>query len=468
MKIKSLCSCVVMLLLFYGCKKDKVAAVYPEGSNEQINTWILDSLRKYYYWSDALPKTAVLAQAPPSFFNSIRNAADRFSWLYLPNDASTFAISSRALYGFDYAVFEEPASRQVLCVIKSVLKGSPAERYGLKRGDYIRKINGLEFSKDRIESLEKDLIKGRSTQLTIAKFQDGAFYEDRELNMMAGLTPFAQPAIAQTLESGGKHIGYIYIDDFAAGTVNGLLPIFTQFKNTGLQDLIIDLRYNSGGEVSEAAALCAMIPTGITAQSPFIIYKGNKNGGIRNESISTAATYAQLIDFKGLLQRNLGLSRVFVLTTLGTASAAELVANNLKPYLQVKVIGEQTLGKDEASFLIDDQRKPKKVEWEMYPIIYKLFNASGQGGYQQGIPPDIRVNELNQLPLLPFGDVNDPLLKAALNQIGVLKSSASASVSNASKIALSGTAMVKEQGNVRVLSDSQQQKAANSIVFTHR
>ncbi|WGQ09291.1 S41 family peptidase [Pedobacter gandavensis] len=466
MKFKSLFSCLVMLLLLMSCKKDKSTPIYPEGSNEQINTWILDSLRKYYYWSDALPKTAALEQAPPAFFNSIRNSADRFSWLYLPSDASTFAISTRALYGYDYTIFEEPASKKVLCVIKSVLKGSPAERSGLKRGDYIRKLNGQEFSKDRIQILEKELISGRSCRLTLAKFQDGVFSEDRELNIIAGLTPYAQPAISQILESGGQHIGYIYLDDFSAGTLNGILPIFSQFKNIGLTDLIIDLRYNSGGEVSEAAGLCAMIPAGITAESPFITYKGNKNGGSRNESIGTAAADVPIIDFKAVLQLNLGLSRVFILTTAGTASAAELVVNNLKPYLQVKVVGAQTLGKDEASFLIEDQRSPKKVAWEMYPIIYKLFNANGQGGYQNGIPPDVAVNELNQLPLLPFGDVNDPLLKAALDQIGFLKPAALAG--RGSKTSLLQQENGSGPGNAMVFSDTHQQKAENSIVFTHR
>lgn len=467
MKIKSLYVCAVMVLLCWGCKKDKNTPDYPEGSNEQINTWILDSLRKYYYWSDALPKKAVLGQAPLSFFNSIRNAEDRFSWLYLPSDASTFAISSRALYGFDYAIIEEPRTHQVYAVIKSVLKGSPAERYGLKRGDCIRKINGIAWTKDRLTAMEKELLSGRAAQLTLAKYRDGVFYEDRELNILAGLTPYAQPAISQILENGGKKIGYLYLDDFSAGTVNALLPIFSQFKSAGVSELLLDLRYNSGGEVSEAAALCAMIPTGITAQSPFITYKGNKNGGSRNESIGAAATYGHLIDFNALQQRNLGLSRVFILATAATASAAELMINNLKPYIQLKVIGERTLGKDEASFLIDDQRKPKKVVWEMYPIIYKLFNANGQGGYHHGIPPDLQVDEFAELPLLPFGDLNDPLLKTALNQIGLEKSTANTSLSPPTIMTIAGKSL-NSISKTLILSDTHQDKAAGSLVFTHR
>lgn len=468
MKIKFLCTCVVMILLLWGCKKDKTTPDYPEGSNEQINTWILDSLRKYYYWSDAIPKKANPGQSPSIFFNSVRNVEDRFSWLYLPGDANTFVLTSRSLYGFDYAVIEEPANHQVFGLIKSVLKGSPAERYGLKRGDCIRKINGVEFSKDRVAVMEKDLLSGRTSQLTLAKFQDGLFYEERELNILAGLTPYAQPAVYQILESGSLKVAYVYIDDFSAGTVNALLPIFSQFKNKGVSELVLDLRYNSGGEVSEAAALCAMIPVGITGQSPFITYKGNKNGGTRNETIGTAATYGHLIDFKALQQCNLGLSRVFVLATGATASAAELVINNLKPYIPLKVIGERTLGKDEASFLINDQRSPKKVAWEMYPIIYKLFNASGQGGYSKGISPDITINEFSQLPLLPAGDANDPLLKTALNQIGFGKSVSTAMSSGYSKTAILSKSVPDNPPKVLMLSDTHQDKASGSLVFTHR
>lgn len=453
MKVKNLFTCVFVLLLCWGCKKDKTKPDYPEGSNEQINTWILDSLQRYYYWSDALPKNVSIGQAPGSFFNAVRNAEDRFSWLYLPNDASTFALSSRALYGFDYAVIEDGLSQQIFAVIKSVLKGSPAERVGLKRGDYIRKINGIELTKDRLETMEKDLLNNRTAGLGLVTFQDGVFSEEREINVLAGLSPYAQPAISQILENGGRKIAYIYIDDFSAGTVNGMLPTFLKFKSEGVSELILDLRYNSGGEVSEAAALCAMIAPGITESTPFIIYKGNKNGGLRNESIGRAAGYNHLIDFKALLQRNLALSRVFVLATAATASAAELMINNLKPYVAVKVIGERTMGKDEASFLIDDQRNPKKVAWEMYPIIYKLFNARGEGAYHQGIPPDLNVNEFSQLPLLPLGNTNDPLIKTALNQLGFVAISRTEKLSMPSRM---------------LLSDTQLNKAATSIVVTHR
>lgn len=446
-----------LTVLIGACKKDHIKKEYPQGSNEQINTWILDSLSRYYYWTEELPKKPVLSQSPTAFFVSVKSASDRFSQLYLPNEAGV--SSSRSLYGFDYAVIQEPVTQRVFGLVKCVLKGSPAERYGLKRGAYISKINGKAFSSSNVAALDQELLTGRTTKLILADLKDGVYVDQPELNMIAGLT-FEQPVLHQVIERGGLKIGYLYIDGFSAGMANTLIPVFSDFKSAGVSELVIDLRYNSGGEVSEAAGLCAMVAPGLTYGTDFIIYKGNKNGGQRKESIGEAATFDKRLDFNTLLQSNISMKRVFVLTTGATASASEVLINNLKPYMQVKIIGEKTMGKDEASFLIRDQRVPRQVDWEMYPIIYKLFNAQGQGGYGGGISPDLQLSEFTVLPLVPFGNTNDALLSKALDQL------------SAKKIISSARSAIGEMrlsfDNTLVLSDSHLEKANKSIVLTHR
>lgn len=446
-----------LTVLIGACKKDHIKKEYPQGSNEQINTWILDSLSRYYYWTEELPKKTVLSQSPTAFFVSVKSASDRFSQLYLPNEAGV--SSSRSLYGFDYAVIQEPVTQRVLGLVKSVLKGSPAERYGLKRGTYISKINGKAFSSSNVAALDQELLTGRTTKLILAELKDGVYVDQPELNMIAGLT-FDQPPVHQILDLGGLKIGYVYIDGFSGGLSRNLVPVFAAFKNAGVSELVVDLRYNSGGDVSEAAGLCTMIASGINYNTDFIIYKGNKNGGQRTESIGAAATFDKRVDFNSLLQSNLSMKRIFVLATGATASASEVLINNLKPYMQVKVIGEKTMGKDEASFLIRDERIPKQVNWEMYPIIYKLFNAKGQGGYDKGILPDTKISEFSILPLVPFGNVNDALLNKALAQISSQgKISPKLSSLNEPKSAVQ---------NSVVLSDSHLNTASQSIVLTHR
>ena len=78
------------LLVFFvitetSCRKDNPdKPVYPTGSDENINTWILDSLKRYYYWNEALPSKPNISVKPQAFFSTVRNSADRFSYFFLP------------------------------------------------------------------------------------------------------------------------------------------------------------------------------------------------------------------------------------------------------------------------------------------------------------------------------------------------------------------------------------------------
>ena len=72
---KNLYAILLCAALLFACKKDKSKPDYPVGSNENINSWILDSLQRYYYWNEQLTGSPNLNQSPISFFGSVRNAA---------------------------------------------------------------------------------------------------------------------------------------------------------------------------------------------------------------------------------------------------------------------------------------------------------------------------------------------------------------------------------------------------------
>ncbi|QIL42267.1 PDZ domain-containing protein [Pedobacter sp. HDW13] len=455
--IKKLFFILLCSSLLLSCKKGSSKADYPAGSNENINTWILDSLKRYYYWNDQLPGNPSIDQSPLNFFSSVRNAADRFSYITLPNDAATAPASNRN-FGFDYTIISDQNSDKVVGLIKVVLKDSPASRAGLKRGDYISKINAKTITAANAQALQQEILSNDRFTLTLAEQSNGNWADTRSLELAKGII-LDQREISKVIESDGKKIGYLYFIDFTPGLASSLSTVFSNFKSQGVSDLILDLRYNSGGQVAEAAAICAMIAQNVSFDKPFIIYKGNKNGGTKTESIGSAATFDRTANFNTLLQYNLGLSRVYILTTAATASASEVMINNLKPFIQVLQIGEKTRGKDEASFKIFDSRTPKQVNWEMHPIVYKLFNASGNGGYSAGINPDISINELAVLPLLPFGDTADPMVKAAVAR--ATGKSLTAVVSPKISLNKSFEAGV-------VLMDSRANAAHNSMVITHR
>ncbi|MCW3162736.1 S41 family peptidase [Chryseobacterium oryctis] len=408
---------ILLSVTILSCNRaDDEAPVFPEGSIESVNVWVQDSMKRYYYWADQMPVKPNYHLPVKDFFKSLLAPQDRFSFIVNTTDSSTYPRSVRNMYGFDYAVLQL-ANGEIATVIKLVLKNSPASNAGLERGMMIKKINGQTITPLNAEQLTLSITNKTILELTVGNWENGSIINDKNVTVYYGYS-LEQPLMSKIFDQNGKKTGYLYIYDFPDGMTPILNQKFAQFKAEGVQELILDLRYNYGGSVSSAAALCSLMPSGITANSQFITYKGNKNGGEVKRTFSQQIAYdPNALDFNTLHNNSLNLNKVYILTSSSTASASEIVINNLKPYLQVIQVGDVTLGKDMAGFVVEDKRKPKKISWQMHPVIYKVFNANGEGGYNNGITPQIMVDEYDNLPLRPLGDSDEVLLSSVLNKI---------------------------------------------------
>ncbi|KFF17877.1 S41 family peptidase [Chryseobacterium sp. JM1] len=408
---------VAVSLLVLSCNNDDEGGPnFPDGSTESVNLWVQDSMRRYYYWADQMPAKPDYHLPVKDFFKSLLSPQDRFSFAVDPQDPSSYPRSVRNMYGFDYAVIQLP-NGNVVTIVKLVMKNSPAFNSGLQRGMMITKINGQAITASNAEQLTSSIKDQTVIDLTVGNWKNGMVADEKNIKVYYGYS-FEQPLESKIFEKNGKKTGYLYIYDFPDGMTSALNQKFALFKASGVQELILDLRYNYGGSVSSAAALCSLIPSNITSTSPFIVYKGNKNGGEVKRTFAQQIAYdPAAVDFNTLRANALGLNKVYVLSSSSTASASEIVINNLKPYLQVVQVGDVTLGKDMAGFMVEDKRKPKKISWQLHPVIYKVFNASGEGGYSNGIVPQVAANEFAALPLLPLGDSEEALISSALNSI---------------------------------------------------
>ena len=122
----------------------------------------------------------------------------------------------------------------------------------------------------------------------------------------------------------------------------------------------------------------------------------------------------------------LELSRLFVLTSSGTASASELIITGLSPYLDVTLIGTTTVGKNVGSITLYDSPEEGYTgknnanpshTYAMQPIISQLANSEGFD-YANGFEPDIEIKEVDYIgEWLPLGDESEPLLAQALEII---------------------------------------------------
>jgi C-terminal processing protease CtpA/Prc len=226
-------------------------------------------------------------------------------------------------------------------------------------------------------------------------------------------------------KTGTKRIGYLVFNFFAEDDgdkskkyVKELNEAFGQFKRKNVSELILDLRYNSGGALSMATYLASMISNRKT-DDVFQQYRFNDNitktGQYDNKSY-----FVNKIDGGNIAINKLGLNRLYVLTSKRTASASEAVINGLKPYMDVILIGDTTVGKNVGSISITAENEINN-SWGMQPIVLELSNKDSFSNYSNGFIPDIYFNEFDYM-LAPLGDIeHDPLLFFALNDIGVTK-----------------------------------------------
>jgi carboxyl-terminal processing protease len=404
----------VFILCSMSCRKPGYRPGYSTGSPESINSWVLDSMKMYYYWNSSLPDYINVKRNPSEFFRMITAPSDRFSALVNPDLPQTYPPSLVHTLGFDLITFQN-SNAVVQTMITLVVPGSGAASKGLLRGDIVNTMDGLRPGAANIAYLTERAIARQTVTLEIAG-RSGPVTIGR-------LSSTETPVYTyKAFQSAGKTYGYLFLNSFEDAAVNQLVRAFSYFKQQQVQELLLDLRYNPGGNVAVAAALAAMIVPSALQDDTFIEYRGNAKAGRRKSSFSKELLrlpkeirrdFAQFADYR------LGLRRVYVLTGSHTASAAELMINALRPYIAVVQLGAKSLGKDMASFVIRDYRNPQIVPgWEIYPMVFKLYNAAGRGDYGSGLVPDEVVNELSVLPLKAFGDLNDPLISQCLDGSG--------------------------------------------------
>ncbi len=410
---------VSLLFIFSACKKDGPEPDYPAGSDEYINDWILDTMQVYYYWNSSLPKSPDLFKAPLDFFATLKNSQDRFSRIYNTSIAESYYPSPVQNFGFELILYDK-GNGNIQTTVALVVPNSQAQHARLQRGQAINSINGTVPTEYNIQGLIRTAVTARTMSLDIAGL---------EPITLAGTTISENSVyLYKVFDQASRPTGYLFYNSFDGRYRNNLLQAFASFKQAGVSELIIDLRYNAGGDVGVCAALAAALST-VTENDYFLEYRGNSRAGTRKETFAKtiSKTYSGTpFSFAEIQQMRLSLDRVFILTGGHTASAAEFLVKSLRPWTEVIQIGETTLGKDMASFSIRDGNTGKNNAWSIEPMVFKLYNASGEGDYPTGLVPDVIKQELSK-PLLPLGDPNDPLISEALARISGRSNRASSS-----------------------------------------
>ncbi|WP_456311709.1 S41 family peptidase [Pseudomonas shirazensis] len=403
-------------VLILSCSADDEVKFYNEGTNEYINEWMYRQMKKYYHWSDKMPAQGDLSANPKDYFGTLLQKDDIYSYAIHPSLPETAPQSLRRKFGFDVSFFEFEG--KFYAVILYVLADSPAKNNGLQRGNLITQINGTALSAGNYDELYKKMIAANQLNLKLTSYSaKSGFSQPKEILILQGFS-FSQPIPYQVITAKNSKVGYVEIPHFDVGQAQIFLQIFQDFKSKSITELVLDLRYNGGGDIASATALSILLAPNIKPTDLFIKFEGNANGGNVNQSFKEALeSNESKISFDALQNAHPAINKIYVLCGNRTASASELIINNLKPYMEVITIGEKTYGKDVAGFPVEDDRIPGTKGWILYPAIYKLFNARHEGDYSKGIIPVISVNEIQQVEVFALGNSSEILLHTALNHI---------------------------------------------------
>lgn len=207
----------------------------------------------------------------------------------------------------------------------------------------------------------------------------------------------------------GLKAGYFVYDGFE--TEADVTDIILKFRAEGIDELIIDLRYNHGGLVNTLIYLSSLIVPKAHLGSLFSRSEYNKRiSGILKNETGSEFEYRFFRKDQLVQSRNLNLQRVFILITGQSYSCSEQIINCLRPYMQVVTIGETTGGKDVGMRSLSSP----KIKYTLYPITFRDYNADGNPVPVTGIVPDIHKE--NSRPAL-LGMVQEPMLAEALRYI---------------------------------------------------
>ena len=442
---------VVLGLTFASCDKNDDPAPINNGLDKPINDFIWKGMNSWYNWQTDVPNLANTKDddkdayytylngfaEPEDFFYSLlfdKGNTDRFSWIvddFVALNNSFQGITKS--FGFRLqAVLINETSGEIVFYVRYVAPNSPADVAGIKRGDIINALDGVIMNEGNYSSVVSKL-SNETVTLSIVT-ENGTLIADKTITAVQ-LTE--NPVHFQKVfnDIKGKKVGYLVYNGFRSSYNDELNAAFAYFKSEGIQELVLDLRINGGGSVLTSAYLASMIDASAgtdtfaklifnakhtnqsgsyTFQNTLNVYEIKDNGEtvkVGEESINRLTTINQL----------------YVLTSGSTASASEMIINGLKPFMPVKVIGTTTYGKNVGSVTLYDSPSSDFLSessansahlYAMQPIVFQIYNKLDQSDYTLGFVPDIEVKEYQSwYNILPFGDENEVVLKAALDDI---------------------------------------------------
>ena len=437
-----------------GAAEQAVVAVRPgdgdiehgSGPYRDVNQWGYDYKAEMYLWNDNIPQLELdysvdyqsflksMLDGVASFDNANKDDGvligdQRIYFTYIDSNAPISRavgdqINDSGIMSIGGASFEVEGGGMALgLVIRLVAPDTEAAKAGIKRGDFITKVNGITVTESNYQSLASSIFKGNVTvTVNDVDFTGSAAVVTPRCDISFSSSAYTDPAIYKAsvaTTASGKKVGYLLHMGFDMAYDEQMIDIFNQFKTEGIDELIIDLRYNPGGMVLSSTVLGTLVAGSQHKDKIYLRTTYNSTRTAKGEKgeyfIGNPSNPENPEGYQNIakaLDAAVGLKRVFVITSGTTASASELLINGLRGIgIEVNTIGLRTLGKNAGMEGI--RQSFLRYVFTFYPITFYCENAQGFRDYAGGFPADLELDETTIYPG-DFGTSADYLSRAAL------------------------------------------------------
>ena len=409
-----------------------------------VNTFAWNVMDAYYLWRDEISQALeqwktwdepIRKVADIRYKNAAGEDIDR--WTQMTDDYASLigGVSGHTrTFGMDFNLYyADKAHTRICAVVTYTYDYGPADQAGIRRGDVILTVDDKEMTLDNYQEMVRERLLGGGTVKL-------GLYGDRSVTVTA-VDMYEDPVqTVRVLERpDGKKVGYLHYTSFTLDSCEDLTQVFRTFKDEGIDDLVLDLRYNGGGYLIAEEVLASMLAPVPVVDAGKVFFQQIYHEKMDPEMKDDPACFETGFLFRndGALQvistvgANPDLPRLYVLVTNASASASECLICGLRPYMDVVLVGGQTGGKYCAGYLIsapawyeavkDNLEEgeyaraiPRVDNWGIYVMYSRYADCNGVTlSMPDGIAPDVEVED-DPMDGHALGDPGETMLAAAL------------------------------------------------------
>lgn len=417
---------------FMSCGEDRT---YQYEELTERNHWMTDAMKSIYLWGDSIDEDEIAWKSffadPQAFFSKLTAFApvtDRWSWCQIDTLSEDYHergyYNHVDSYGMDFFLMTDPTgetSRQYARV-SEVIPGSPADRCGLERGDFIGNVDGVRITSSYLDKL----VSGKSRTLEVAKldvdFEENRFVWTNQDTLYMDQSEYVEDVpfpVREVFDVDGNTVEYLMCNRLTSGPVEKspdsqeyvsvMDDVMEKVRQDSPKVLVLDLRLCNYGSIELACRLASYIVGPSHAGEVFAktIYSDSRS--------DENSTYYFDSDAGS---RGLSVEDVFIITSDYTSGAAEWLLMALRNTLSeanVFVVGLKTAGQYVMT-------EPIATDYKitLNPVVAFVADANGSYDYSAGFEPDEEIDELNYVQLFPYGDKNEVILSYILEQIELM------------------------------------------------